>query len=165
MSQKSTNYPLWSIFRSFVIWCAVDTENASVELGEMQDFVVRYFGWFYIASLIIFGVFVLYLTCSKYGNIKLGPENEPPKYSLMTWFSMLFSAGIGSGLYFFGVAEPVWHFDAMQKGESRWYHLTTNQQAMEAINVSWFHWVWTMFCFSFQTEIKLNVVHNTCFMI
>ena len=131
------------IIWSFVIWCAVDTENASDKLGKGQEFVVRYFGWFYISSLIIFGLFALYLTCSKYGDIKLGPKNEKPKYSLFTWFSMLFSAGIGSGLYFFGVAEPVWHFDDMQSGNSRWYHLTTNQQAMESLNISWFHWGFT----------------------
>eukprot|EP01084_Bolivina_argentea_P315599 546808_1 len=128
------------IIWSFVIWCAVDTHNASKKIGEAQTFVVYYFGWFYITSLIIFGSFSIYLCFSSFGDIKLGPPNEPPKYSLMTWFSMLFSAGIGVGLYFFGVAEPVWHFDDMQSGSSRWYDLTTNQQAMEAINISWFHW-------------------------
>ena len=59
----------------------------------------------------------------------------------MTWFSMLFSAGIGVGLYFWGVAEPVIHFDSMQKGQSRWYDGTQNEQAMDALNISWFHWV------------------------
>eukprot|EP01084_Bolivina_argentea_P313610 543104_1 len=131
------------IIWSFVIWCAVDTEHASVAMGDAQQWVVGYFGWFYIASLIIFGGFSVYLCFSRFGDIKLGPPDEPPKYSLMTWFSMLFSAGIGIGLYFFGVAEPVWHFADMQSGSSRWYHLTTNQQAMESINVAWFHWGFT----------------------
>jgi len=152
------------IIWSFVIWCAADRANASEVLAETQSFAVKYFGWFYICSLIIFGAFSLYLTCSKYGDIKLGPEDEEPKYSLMTWFSMLFSAGIGAGLYYFGVAEPVMHFDAMQAGNSRWYHLTTNQQAMEALNVAWFHWVCLLLlCFSlFLFKLTVQTKNKMC---
>ena len=84
--------------RAFVIWCAEDTENRSWVIADAQHNVVKYFGWFYIVSLIVFGSFSVYLVFSKYGDIVLGPDNEAPKYSLMTWFSMLSSAGIGIDL-------------------------------------------------------------------
>ena len=113
-------HSLYVYCRSFVIWVAVDTDNASEKIAEAQDKVSAYFGWFYIMSLIIFATFAVYLVFSRFGDIKLGPIDEPPKYSLMTWFSMLFSAGIGVGLYFFGVAEPVDHFRYMQEGWSRY---------------------------------------------
>eukprot|EP00486_Rosalina_sp_Unknown_P006542 CAMPEP_0201576874 /NCGR_PEP_ID=MMETSP0190_2-20130828/22930_1 /ASSEMBLY_ACC=CAM_ASM_000263 /TAXON_ID=37353 /ORGANISM="Rosalina sp." /LENGTH=681 /DNA_ID=CAMNT_0048008247 /DNA_START=14 /DNA_END=2056 /DNA_ORIENTATION=+ len=127
------------IIWSFVIWCAVD-ENAATEIGKMQDAVTKYFGWFYISSLITFGLFATYLVFSRFGDIKLGHPDKPPKYSILTWFSMLFSAGVGVGLYFFGVAEPIFHFADMQAGNSRWYEGSINEQAMDALNVSWFHW-------------------------
>ena len=127
------------IIWTFVIWCAVD-KNASTEIAALQDSVTRYFGWFYISSLIIFGCFAIYLVFSRFGDIKLGDPDKPPKYSILTWFSMLFSAGVGVGLYFFGVAEPIFHFDAMQSRNSRWYEGSINEQAMDALNVSWFHW-------------------------
>eukprot|EP01084_Bolivina_argentea_P315600 546811_1 len=128
------------IIWSFVFWCAFDTDNASYVMNKANQFVIRYFGWFYIVAVAIFGFFSIYLFFSKYGDIKLGPKDEPPKYPLITWFSMLFSAGLGSGLYFFGVAEPVWHLTDMQNGDNKYYYLTTNRQAMEALNIAWFGW-------------------------
>jgi len=125
---------------SFVIWCAVWPEEASEDLAKAQAWATSYFGWFYISALIFFGAFAFFLVFSRFGDIKLGHPDKPPKYSILTWFSMLFSAGVGVGLYFYGVAEPVYHFDQMQSGESRWFWGSYNQQAMDALNVSWFHW-------------------------
>jgi len=125
---------------SFVIWCAVAPEEASADLAVAQAWAITYFGWFYIASLILFGTFAFYLVFSRFGDIKLGHPDKPPKYSILTWFSMLFSAGVGVGLYFYGVAEPVGHFSDMQSGETRWFWGSYNQQAMDALNISWFHW-------------------------
>jgi len=125
---------------SFVIWCAVWPAEASVDLAKAKDWATQYFGWFYIFALILFGAFAFFLVFSRFGDIKLGHPDKPPKYSVLTWFSMLFSAGVGVGLYFYGVAEPVYHFDQMQKGNTRWFWGSYNQQAMDALNISWFHW-------------------------
>ena len=74
------------------------------------DFLVGNFGWFYMLTMSSFVVFSFVLLFSKYGDIKLGKPDDEPEYSLMSWFGMLFSAGMGVGLIFFGVAEPLFHF-------------------------------------------------------
>ncbi|MGM0369494.1 MAG: BCCT family transporter [Bacillota bacterium] len=74
------------------------------------DFLVGNFGWFYIITMSTFVAFALYMLFSKFGDIKLGLPDDEPEYSLVSWFGMLFSSGMGVGLIFFGVAEPLYHF-------------------------------------------------------
>lgn len=80
------------------------------------DFLVGKFGWFYILTMSSFVVFSLVMLFSKYGDIKLGDPDDKPEYSLGSWFGMLFSAGMGVGLIFFGVAEPLFHFSGPLSG-------------------------------------------------
>ncbi|EJO5347582.1 BCCT family transporter [Clostridium botulinum] len=68
------------------------------------------FSWFYILVMISFFIFCIWAAFSKYGKLKLGQDNEKPEYSLTSWFAMLFSAGMGIGLIFWGVAEPLNHY-------------------------------------------------------
>ncbi len=72
---------------------------------------------------------------SRLGDIKLGPDHSSPDYSNMSWFSMLFSAGMGIGLLFFGVAEPIMHFSAPPVGDPQ-----TIESAREAMKITFFHW-------------------------
>ena len=76
----------------------------------MQDWIFTNVSWFYIVAVAVILGTVVFLGVSRYGDIKLGPDHSTPDYSSMTWFAMLFSAGMGIGLMFFGVAEPVMHF-------------------------------------------------------
>src|SRR5690606_18338178 len=73
-------------------------------------------GWFYMLSVAIFLVFVVAIGFSRWGNIKLGPDHATPQYSFPAWFAMLFSAGYGIALLFFGVAEPVLHYASPPQG-------------------------------------------------
>ena len=73
----------------------------------IQAALVSKFGWFYIISVSIFLGIAIFLIVSKYGSIRLGKDDDEPDYSYMTWFAMLFSAGMGIGLVFWGVAEPI----------------------------------------------------------
>jgi choline-glycine betaine transporter len=66
--------------------------------------------WFYVLIVTLIAVIVVYLALSRYGDIKLGPDHAEPAYSYISWFAMLFSAGIGIGMMFYGIAEPVMHF-------------------------------------------------------
>ena len=88
--------------------------------GKVADSVFKgltqYFGWFYLMVMFCFVLFVGYLAFSKYGNIVLGPDDSKPEYSTISWFAMLFSAGMGIGLVFWGVAEPLNHFMAPGRG-------------------------------------------------
>lgn len=93
------------IASAFVIWGVV----APVQLGEVMDqtkaFFLETFGWFYQLAASFFLLFSLFLIFSKYGKIKLGADEDKPDFSRATWFAMLFSAGMGIGLLFFGVSK------------------------------------------------------------
>src|SRR6056297_2827055 len=72
--------------------------------------IIRSFGWGYLTATFFFLCFSLFLAFSRFGDIKLGKDHEKPRYSYFGWFSMLFAAGMGIGLIFWGVAEPMSHF-------------------------------------------------------
>eukprot|EP01084_Bolivina_argentea_P057476 105019_1 len=124
---------------SFTIWCLFDPDSYEI-LWNVQTWIIETFSWLYIASLCIFTIFMIYLACHpEYSQIKLGKKNEKPKYNMVSWFSMLFSAGYGIGLYFYGVAESVIHFRDSYEGCNRYSYLPTQLQAIAGLNLSWFH--------------------------
>ncbi|NFN88075.1 BCCT family transporter [Clostridium sporogenes] len=77
---------------------------------NILNFLLDRFSWFYILVMLSFFIFCMWAAFGKYGKIKLGKNNEKPEYSLISWFTMLFSAGMGIGLIFWGVAEPLNHY-------------------------------------------------------
>lgn len=93
------------------------------------------FGWLYLLVVSFFIVFLLYLALSRYGNIRLGKDNEKPEYSTFSWFFMLFAAGMGIGLVFWGAAEPMSHYLTPALCEPR-----TSEAATEAMKASFTHW-------------------------
>ncbi|QDY43989.1 choline transporter [Candidatus Pantoea soli] len=97
------------------------------------NWVSSTFGWYYMLAATLYIVFVIYMACSRYGAIKLGPEQSKPEFSLLSWSAMLFAAGIGIDLMFFSVAEPVTQY--MQPPEGAGQTLEAARQAM----------VWTLF--------------------
>ena len=102
---------------------------------QVQALIVADFGWFYIAAVAGFLMFALFLMFSRYGDVKLGPDDSEPEYSYLSWFAMLFSAGMGIGLIFFGVAEPIQHYASPPVGEGR-----TIESARQAMVLTFFHW-------------------------
>jgi choline/glycine/proline betaine transport protein len=91
---------------AFVLFAALTPDTASEVFGAMRDWTLQSAGWFYVLAVAFFIVFVVVLAVSGFGHIKLGPDHSQPDYSHTSWFAMLFSAGMGIGLMFFGVAEP-----------------------------------------------------------
>ena len=92
------------------IWGFFFKDAFESSTNKALAFITSNFSWFYMVLMIGFFVFCLYLLFSKYGNIKLGSDDSKPEFSNLSWFAMLFSAGIGIGLVFWGVAEPLTHF-------------------------------------------------------
>ncbi len=78
--------------------------------GRIFELTTRLFGWFYLLAVLMIILFLAGLAISKYGTIRLGGEDERPEFSFFSWIGMLFSAGFGAGLVFWGVAEPASHF-------------------------------------------------------
>ena len=126
-----------AVIWAFVAICSVYRE--SVPFGEWRSWIVANFTWLYIGSQDIWAVFAIVLYCSKYSNIKLGKDTDVPEYSDPTWFMMLFACGIGVGLFFFGVAEPIFHYI----GPNRYTTDPTmpdNTVAQVAMNLTLYHW-------------------------
>ncbi len=115
---------------------AVATESFGEVANGAFSFLVGNFGWFYILTMSSFVVFSIYILFSKYGNIVLGDPGDKPEYSTISWFGMLFSAGMGVGLIFYGVAEPLWHFS----GPLSTIEPLSTEAADFAFRKSFLHW-------------------------
>ncbi|MGV3656272.1 MAG: BCCT family transporter [Noviherbaspirillum sp.] len=96
----------------------------------------RNFGWLYLWTVLGLVIFALFLAVSRYGNLKLGGEDDEPAFSLGSWFAMLFAAGMGIGLVFWGAAEPISHYNAAPPGVLP----GTPEAANAAMRYSFFHW-------------------------
>ncbi len=94
----------------FVAFAIPFREAFAAFFGVLADATVMYFGWFYVLSVTGLLIFLVWVALSRYGSIRLGPDGEGPEYPTATWFAMLFAAGIGTILMFWGVAEPISHF-------------------------------------------------------
>ncbi len=92
------------------LWAVLSSETFSKAADKTLSFLTNDFGWLYLISMLLFVIFAIGLAFSKYGKIKLGPDDSKPEYSTSSWFAMLFGAGMGIGLIFWGVAEPLSHF-------------------------------------------------------
>ncbi len=110
-------------------------DASSSAFAQLQAGIVENASWYYVLVVAIILVCILFLAFSRFGNIKLGPDHSTPAYSNVSWFAMLFSAGMGIGLMFYGVAEPVMHFMQPPQGEGQ-----TVQAAGEAMRLTFFHW-------------------------
>ncbi|WP_218690102.1 BCCT family transporter [Psychrobacter sp. BF1] len=119
----------------FIIFGAFFTETAGAVFGFLQKFITDKFGWMFIILMNVALVFCIYLAASRYGDIRLGQQTERPQYSLFSWIGMLFSAGIGIGLVYWGTAEPLYHFMAPPLGEAE-----TIEAAKQAMSISFLHW-------------------------
>lgn len=139
---KSTNkvQPVfyWAIgILAVIIFSGVIFPNTLESItGIIKGFISSTFGWYYLIVVTFFVIVSLYLILSSYGNIKLGKPDEKPEYGYLTWFAMLFSAGMGIGLVFFGAAEPLSHF-AIQ---SPTVEEGTSEAAREAMRFVFFHY-------------------------
>ena len=114
------------------IFPSAAVENA---FDSLKNGIGDTFGWLYVATLSAFLAFSLWLGLGRFGKIKLGQDDEKPEFNRLTWFSMLFSAGMGIGLVFWSVAEPIYHFNNTPPGMGD--TLNTSRTAMA---VTIFHW-------------------------
>ena len=104
-------------------------------LNHIKEFIFLNLNWIYVWSVTLFILFLIYLMFSKFGNIKLGPNNSKPDYSFFSWISMLFAAGMGIGLMYFSVAEPLGHYSSDVFADN-----TIGQRAQDAQMYTFFHW-------------------------
>ena len=103
--------PSLAVILGVTVVCGLLPETAAAAMSAIQNFIFEKFSWFYIISVSVFTFFLLLVACSRFGRIKLGDDDSEPEYSFFSWIAMLFAAGMGIGLMYFGVAEPLSHFN------------------------------------------------------
>ena len=118
------------------LWGLLAPASLDAAMRQALDVITRSFGWFYL--WVVLGLVLLagFLAFSRYGDLKLGGEDDEPAFSTAAWFSMLFAAGMGIGLVFWGVAEPLSHFAAAPPGVVP----GTPEAANAAMRLAFFHW-------------------------
>ena len=103
---------------AFLLWGTIDStgmgETTATILGELTSL----FGWLFILVSAVFLLFSAYLAITRYGNIRLGPDDSKPEFSTFSWVSMMFATGMGIGLMFWGVAEPLTHLNTPPLGRA-----------------------------------------------
>ena len=122
---------------AFIGWGFFNTAGLKSVSGSAQSWVITNTGWFFVLSSSFFVIFVLWLAASKYGKIPLGADDEKPEFKTISWIAMMFSAGMGIGLMFFGVAEPLQHYAKPPPGTSA---AQTDAALQTAMATTMFHW-------------------------
>ncbi|MFD1206325.1 BCCT family transporter [Sporosarcina contaminans] len=121
---------------AIVLWGALAPENLNELTVSATTFIYDHFGWFYIFVIVAMISFCIYMMFSRFGKVKLGKEKDKPEFSLLAWFAMLFSAGMGIGLMFFTTAETISHaFISSPNGEPG-----SDQAIIESLQYAMFHW-------------------------
>lgn len=160
---KPVFYPAAGLILGIVLLTMAMPDRAGALFGALNGWIMQTVGWFYALSVTGFLVFCLVLATSRFGRIRLGPDHAKPDYGFVSWFAMLFSAGMGIGLMFFGVAEPLQHFANPPEGMGQ-----TQQAAKLAMQVTFFHWglhAWAIYAvvglvlayFGFRQRLPLTI--------
>ena len=121
----------------FLVWGFLSTPTLSSVSGSALTWTMENTGWLFVVTSSAFVIFVLWLAVSKYGAIPLGRDDEKPEFKTVSWIAMMFSAGMGIGLMFYGVAEPLSHLVTPPPGTGA----PGNPEAMQtAMATTLFHW-------------------------
>ncbi|MFH8973678.1 BCCT family transporter [Streptomyces sp. NPDC017890] len=141
---------------AFVIWGAAGTDSLEDASGTMLSGLMHNGGWAFVLAASGFVVFALWLAASRYGRIHLGAEGEKPEFRTVSWVAMMFSAGMGIGLMFWGVSEPLAHFDTAPPGTSP---ADTGDRMATAMATTLFHW--TLHPWAIYAVVGLGIAYST----
>ena len=147
----------------FVVVTLIFQQYVGNVFQVLQSTMARYAGWIFIWTMNIILVFILFLLASRFGDVRIGGMDARPEFSTLGWFSMLFSAGMGIGLLFYGVAEPMFHFVSSPLAEPG-----TDEAARTAMDITFLHWglhPWAIYSlvalslafFSFNKGLPLSI--------
>lgn len=150
---------------AFVVWGYFFTSNFQTVVTAAFGFVISNLTWFYMIATTFFLGFVIVLAFSRYGKIRLGKEGERPEFGWFSWVAMLFQAGMGLAIVFWGVSEPVTHYSDPPFGEAQ---ANTTAAAQLAMQYSFFHWglqAWGVFAITGIAVAYFNFRKNTSGLI
>jgi glycine betaine transporter len=135
---------------AFLVWGAVDSDSMTTGTSKVLSWITGNFGWMFVLVSAGFLILSGYLAVTRYGNIRLGPDDSTPEFSTFSWVSMMFATGMGIGLMFWGVAEPLTYLTATDEGSipPGRAEAGTSEAARTAMEYAFFHWglhPWSMY--------------------
>ncbi|MCC4799261.1 choline transporter [Enterovibrio norvegicus] len=150
----------------FVLYTVIMPEHANSVYSAAKGYIASNFAWYYVGLMSVFLFIAVYLVFSRYGSIRLGKDDERPEFGFFSWFSMLFGAGIGIGILFWSIAEPMYHLQSNPFISPD--NALTIEAAQVAMRVSIFHWGlhgWGLFAlcglslayFSYRKGLPLSI--------
>ncbi|MFE2014451.1 BCCT family transporter [Streptomyces sp. NPDC059491] len=141
---------------AFVVWGAAATDSLESTSSKLLDGLIRNGGWAFMLVASGFVVFALWLAISRYGRVTLGQEGEAPEFRTVSWIAMMFSAGMGIGLMFYGVSEPLAHYGNPPPGTRP----ADSAERMEtAMATTLFHW--TLHPWAIYAVVGLAIAYST----
>lgn len=129
-------WPAAGLVLAFVAVALIAPRATEDAFTAVQGWIVRDFGWYYVIAAAAFVVFAIWIGFSRFGDIVLGQDDEEPEFSTLSWLSLLFAAGMGIGLVFYGVAEPLSHFASPRPGVTG----DDDALAQQALRQTFLHW-------------------------
>ena len=161
---------------AFVVFTALNVEFANSIYSAVRGWIESALNWYYVSVLLISLFVCVYLMFSRFGKIRLGSDDSRPEFSNFSWFAMLFSAGVGIGILFFGIAEPMFYFDNSEPwgypnnpfADIAGFTQMSEQRAVAAMRVTYFHWgfhAWSLYVivglclayFGFRKKLPLTL--------
>lgn len=130
---------------AFIVWGFVSPEGLGAVAGKALDWVITNTGWLFVIAASVFAVFVIVLASKNFGRIPLGKDGEKPEFSTVSWISMMFATGMGIGLVFYGVGEPLFFYMSPPPGTVEGQ---TDAALSTAMGTTLFHWTlypWAMY--------------------
>lgn len=133
---------------AFVVFTVINVDFANGVYGAVRGWIESTLSWYYVTLLSVAFIFCIFLMFSRHGSIRLGSDESRPEFSNFSWFAMLFSAGIGIGVFFFGIAEPLFYLDNTQPwgypnnpfADQAGHDKIDINRARDAMMVTYFHW-------------------------
>ncbi|MFF3705649.1 BCCT family transporter [Streptomyces phaeochromogenes] len=145
-----------AITLAFVIWGSVATDSLKSASDTMLSGLIHNGGWAFMLAASGFVVFALWLAISRYGRIHLGAEGEEPEFKTVSWVAMMFSAGMGIGLMFYGVSEPLSHYTTPPPGTDP---ADSAERMQTAMATTLFHW--TLHPWAIYAVVGLAIAYST----
>ncbi|MDV5149952.1 BCCT family transporter [Streptomyces sp. SBC-4] len=141
---------------AFVVWGATATDSLESVSSKLLDGLIRDGGWAFMLAASGFVIFALWLAVSRYGRITLGQESEGPEFRTVSWIAMMFSAGMGIGLMFYGVSEPLAHYGTPPPGT---HPVDSAERMQTAMATTLFHW--TLHPWAIYAVVGLAIAYST----
>jgi choline/carnitine/betaine transport len=140
----------------FVAWGFLDTDSLGTASDSALGWTVHNMGWLFVVLASAFVAFVIWLAAGRFGNIPLGADDEEPEFNTVSWVAMMFSAGMGIGLMFYGVTEPLAHYMSPPPGTGE----PGNPQAVQtAMATTLFHW--TLHPWAIYAVVGIAIAYGT----